>query len=346
MSATPQNRRADMRVLITGATGFVGAWTAKAVHDRGHRLRLLVRDPARLSSIAAAMDFDGADVVRGDMTDPERVREALDGCDAVVHTAAVVALDTRAAVHMDRANLAGAQNVLGQAVARGMDPIVYVSSVTALWHRQCPLLHADLPPGGGGDAYGRSKARIEQYARELQQRGAPVVVTYPSSVLGPAAGEQFGESGEAIATFTRSGVPGRGAAITIGDVRDLAEAHSRLLEPGRGPRRYVLGGHRITGGELAAHLTQITGRTVRHYPIPDGLLVGAAKLADRFRDRLPPSLNKFGEAGVRYLIDAPPADNSPAERDLGITFRPVRQTLEDLLADRRRIRRARTANPA
>ncbi|MBF6415060.1 SDR family NAD(P)-dependent oxidoreductase [Nocardia cyriacigeorgica] len=333
-----------MRVLVTGATGFVGAWTAKAVHDHGHALRLLVRDPARLTPIAAALDFDATDVVHGDMTDPESVRAALDGCDAVVHAAAVVALESDAAEPMIKANLAGAKNVLGQAVARGIDPIVYVSSVTALWQRRCPLLHADLPPGGGGDGYATSKARVEQYARELQQQGAPVTVTYPSSVLGPAAGDQFGESGEAVAAFLRSGIPGRSAALTIGDVRDLAEAHARLLEPGCGPRRYVLGGHHVTGAGLAAHLTAITGRPVRYYPVPDSVLVGMGKLADRFRHRLPPSLSKFGEAGVRYLIDAPPADNSPAERDLGITFRPIRQTLEDLLADRRRIRRTSTAN--
>ncbi|TLF81185.1 NAD-dependent epimerase/dehydratase family protein [Nocardia cyriacigeorgica] len=332
-----------MRVLVTGATGFVGAWTAKAVHDHGHTLRLLVRDPARLAPIAAALNFDATDMVVGDMTDPERVRVALDGCDAVVHAAAMVALEPDAAEYMIEANLAGAKNTLGQAVACGIDPIVYVSSVTALWHRRCPLLHADLPPGGGRDGYARSKALVEQYARDLQQQGAPVTVTYPSAVLGPAAGDQFGESGEAVVAFIRSGIPGRGAAITIADVRDLAEAHARLLEPDRGPRRYVLGGHHVAGADLAAHLTTITGRPVRHYPIPDSVLVGLGTLADRFRHRLPPSMNKLGEAGIRYLIDAPPADNSPAERDLGITFRPVRQTLQDLLADRRRIRHTRAA---
>lgn len=327
-----------MRVLITGATGFVGAWTAKAVHDRGHRVRLLVRDPARLAPIAAALGFDATDVVCGDMTDPDRVREALDGCDAVVHAAAVVALRADAADEMIRANLAGARNVLGQAAARGIDPIVYVSSMTALWHPRCPLVHADLPPAGGNDGYATSKARVERYARELQQQGAPVVVTYPSCIVGPAAGDQFGESGEAVAAFVRVGIPGRGAAFTIGDVRDLAEAHVRLLEPGRGPRRYVLGGHHVTGAELAGLLTDITGRRVRYYGVPDGVLVAAGKLADRFRRLLPDTVSQLSETSIRYLTDSPPTDDSPAERDLGLTFRPVRETLADMLTDRRRLR--------
>lgn len=325
-----------MRVLITGATGFVGAWTAKAIADHGHQLRLLVRDPAKLAPIAAAVGFDDSDVVVGDMTDADRVSAALPGCDAVVHAAAVVSLHPGEADRMMAANLTGAKNVVGQAVDRGMDPVIYVSSATALWHRNCPMLHADLAPGGGGDAYAESKVAVEHYARGLQAQGAPVAITYPWAVIGPAAGDQHGEAGEAIRAFVRAGVLGRGAAVTMADVRDVAEAHARLLESGRGPRRYLLGGHRIGGRQLAAELSGITGRKVRHLPVPDSVLVGAGKLADRFRAQLPPVLSKLSEAGARYLTDVPPVDNAPAEVDLGITFRPARETLEATLADRSR----------
>lgn len=330
-----------MRVLITGATGFLGAWTAKAVTDRGHRLRLLVRDPGKLSPIAAAVGFDASDVVVGDMTDAERVAAALEGCEGVIHAAAVVALRPGEVDRMISSNLLGAQNVVGQAVERGIDPVIHVSSATALWQPRCPLLHADLPPCGGGDDYAESKVQVERYIRELQRRGAPVAVTYPWAVIGPAALDQYGESGEAIGAFIRSGVLGRGAAVTIADVRDVAEAHARLLEAGHGPRRYVLGGHRLTGAELATQLGRITGRRVRHLPVPDTLLVGAGKLADRFRDRLPESLSKLSEAGTRYLTDVPPVDNSLAHSELGITFRPASEALEAMLADRARRRMAR-----
>ncbi|MFC8045398.1 NAD-dependent epimerase/dehydratase family protein [Nocardia sp. NPDC057353] len=331
-----------MRVLITGATGFVGAWTAEAVDHHGHQVRLLARDPARAVAVAAELGFDGSDIVRGDMTDAESVRAALTGCDAVIHAAAVVALDPAAADRTIRATVVGAENVLGQAVAAGLDPVVSVSSAVALWRPRCPLLHPDLPPGGGADAYGVAKARVERYARGLQRDGAPVVITYPSSVLGPAVAGRFGESGDAVGAFLRSGIPGRGAAFSVADVRDVAQAHALLLEPGRGPRRYVIAGHHVTGAELAAELSTVSGRRVRHHRLPDAALVAAGTLADRFRDRLPPSLRKLGAAGVRYLVDSPPADNSAAERDLGLTFRPVRQTLEDLLADRKRLRATRS----
>lgn len=117
-----------MRVLVSGATGFVGAWTAKAVHDHGKQLRLLVRNPAKLASIAAALNFDASDVVIGDMTDADTVGQALNGCDAVIHAAAMVSLNPDDADYMLNANVTGATNVIGQAADAGIDPIVYVSS--------------------------------------------------------------------------------------------------------------------------------------------------------------------------------------------------------------------------
>ncbi|GFG65532.1 oxidoreductase [Mycobacterium kubicae] len=331
-----------MRVLVTGATGFVGAWTAKAVHEHGHQLRLLVRDCAKLTPIAAALGFDASDVVIGDMTDADRVGQALTGCDAVIHAAAVVSFNPDDTEPMMNANLAGATNVIGQAVAAGIDPVVYVSSWTALWHPGITLVHAELPLRGGSDGYATSKTRVEHYVRELQDRGAPIAITYPCTVIGPGADGQYGESGDVMASFARTGIPGRGTGLTIIDVRDVAEAHARLLTPGHGPRRYVLGGHHVDGKTLAAELTRITGRRVRHIAIPDAVLLGAGKLADRYRRRLPPSMAKLSAAGIRYLV-APPADNTPAEQDLAIAFRPPRQALEALLDDRARRHAARAA---
>jgi len=98
---------------VTGGTGFIGGWTAKAIEDAGHQVRLLVRDPARLGTGAGALGVDVSDYSVGDITDRASVRRALEGCDAVVHAAAVVAMDPKQADSMIATNLAGAENVLG-----------------------------------------------------------------------------------------------------------------------------------------------------------------------------------------------------------------------------------------
>ncbi|WP_019685593.1 NAD-dependent epimerase/dehydratase family protein, partial [Mycobacterium avium] len=227
-----------MRVLITGGTGFVGGWTAKAISDAGHSIRFLVRNPGKLHTSVAKLGVDVSDFAVADITDRVAVREALQGCDAVVHSAALVATDPRQTAEMLATNMQGAQNVLGQSVELGLDPIVHVSSFTALFHPDLETLTAELPVVGGADGYGTSKAQVEIYARGLQDAGAPVNITYPGMVLGPPVGDQFGEAGEGVrAALQMHAIPGRSAAWLIVDVRDLAALHAALLEPGRGPRR-------------------------------------------------------------------------------------------------------------
>jgi dihydroflavonol-4-reductase len=241
-----------MRVLVTGGTGFVGGWTAKAIADAGHSVRFLVRTPAKLQTSVAKLGVDVSDHVVGDIRDRDSVRNALTGCDAVVHSAALVATDPRQTPQMLSTNMDGARNVLGQAVQLGLDPVVHVSSFTALFHPDLETLTADLPVVGGTDGYGTSKAQVEIYARGLQDAGAPVNITYPGMVLGPPVGDQFGEAGEGVkAALQIHTIPGRNAAWLVIDARDVAALHAALLEPGRGPRRYMVGGHRVPVAEWA-----------------------------------------------------------------------------------------------
>ncbi|WOC13337.1 NAD-dependent epimerase/dehydratase family protein [Gordonia sp. MP11Mi] len=315
-----------MRVLVTGATGFVAGWIAKTVHDHGHEVRLLARSPGKVADAVPFLGFE-PDVVVGDIGDRVAVRRALTGCDAVIHAAAEVALHTVPADDLVRRNVDACRNVLGQAVDLGMDPIVYVSSSGALWDAAEPGLAPDLPVRGGPDAYGQSKAAGERYARELQDAGHPVVIVYPTAVMGPSAHGLFGEAGDAVITLSKTGVVGRTAALTIVDVRDVAELHARVLVAGRGPRRYVAGGHRLGDTDLARCLSEVTGRRIRHWPIPNSVLAWAGRVADRVPAVVPRSLSQLSEAAIGYLVHAPIPDNTTAEDDLGMAFRPAAETL-------------------
>ncbi len=99
-------QNATMRVLVTGGTGFVGGWTAKAIADAGHSVRFLVRNPARLKTSVAKLGVDVSDFAVADISDRDSVREALNGCDAVVHSAALVATDPRETSRMLSTNMA------------------------------------------------------------------------------------------------------------------------------------------------------------------------------------------------------------------------------------------------
>jgi dihydroflavonol-4-reductase len=318
-----------MHILITGGTGFVGGWTAKVIADAGHSIRFLVRNPDRLQTSVAKLGVDVSDFAVGDITDRVSVRDALRGCDAVVHSAALVATDPRQTNEMLTTNMQGAQNVLGQSVELGLDPIIHVSSFTALFRPGLEMLTAELPVVGGADGYGTSKAQVEIYARGLQDAGAPVTITYPGMVLGPPVGDQFGEAGEGVkAALQMHAIPGRSAAWLVVDVRDLAALHAALLEPRRGPRRYTAGGHRVPASELANMLGQIAGTPMVAVPIPDTALRVAGAVLDR-AGRFLPFDTPFTSAGMQYYTQMPASDDSPSERELGITFRDPTETVAD-----------------
>ncbi|MFC9557067.1 SDR family NAD(P)-dependent oxidoreductase [Rhodococcus sp. NPDC056960] len=321
-----------MLVLVTGGTGFIGAWSAKAAADAGHRVRFLVRDPARLVTSAAALGLDTSDHVVGDITDAESVRRALDGCDAVIHAAAVVAVDPRRADEMLQTNLAGARNVLGTAVEMGLDPIVYVSSIAALFQPGVGVLTPELPVCGPPDAYGRSKARVEHYARNLQAGGAPLAITYPGMVVGPPAGNQFGEAAQGVEAAVRLRfLPGRSAAWTMVDVREVASAHAALLEPGHRARRYMLGGPRVPIAGISDMLGAITGKRMGVLPVPDTALRLVGRLVDAV-DRFIPFDSPVSEAAMEYYTRMPDTDDGPSERELGVKYRDSAETLADTVA--------------
>lgn len=328
-----------MKVLITGGTGFVGAWTAKATQDAGHQVRFLVRNPDRLTTSAAEIGADISDYVVGDIADGEATRTALDGCDAVIHCAAMVSTDPDRADEMLHTNLEGARNILGGAAHAGIDPIVHVSSFTALFRPNLDVLHADLPVVGGSDGYGRSKAAVEAYARGLQDGGAPVNITYPGMVLGPPAGDQFGEAAEGVeAAVKMHSVPGRSAAWIVIDVRDLAQLHVALLEPGRGPRRYMAGGRRVPVAELASMIGSAAGQTLVVIPVPDVALRSAGRLLDVVGPFMPFE-TPINSAAMQYYTQMPASDDAPSQRDFGLTQRDPAETIADTLEGLRQVGR-------
>lgn len=320
-----------MRVLVTGGTGFVGGWSALALQSAGHRLRFFVRDPARLEPVAA-LGVDTTDHVVGDITDPDTVQNALRGCDAVLHCAAMVATDPRHDAEVQATNLAGAEAVLGSAAEAGLDPIVHTSSITSLFAPGLDRLHAQLDTGATHDAYGVSKAAVENYARSLQADGAPVVITYPGMVVGPGVGTRFGEVAQGFETILRGRiVPGSDAAWLVIDVRDLADINAAVMHPGAGPRRFMAGGTYLDAGQITRLFTRVTGRRMLRLPVPGVGLRLSGSIADRVTGRLGWT-TPLTRAAMDYYTRMPPSDDSAVHDELGIDYRDVAATFADCIA--------------
>jgi nucleoside-diphosphate-sugar epimerase len=321
-----------MRVMVTGATGFIGYHTAIALLDAGHELSLLVRSVEKMETMFGAGRID--DYTVGDITDVDSVRSALQDCDAVIHVAALVSTRAADAERVGRTNVEGVENVIGSAVEMGVDSIVHVSSITALFDPAAQVLDEHSPPGVGATGYGRSKVACERFVRELQDSGAPVYITYPGTVLGPQT-PALTEAHVGLQTYLSAFVPVMSSGNQYVDARDLAEAHRIIVEDSTlaarpGPKRYVLGGHYIPWNDLGPLLEELTHRKLLKIPLSGRLMRLMGRACDRL-DRYFDLDMPMTEEGLGYATGWVPMDNRWAEQQLGIELRPVEETLADTI---------------
>lgn len=319
-----------MRVLVTGGTGFVGCHTVAALVERGHSVRLLVRRPERVERALGPFGIRDVETVVGDVTDAGAVRRAVAGVEALVHAAALFSLDPRRGEAMRRVNVAGSACVVGAAVEAGLDPIVHVSSVSALFPPRGRVLTPDEPVKQPRDAYAASKAAAERLVRRHQEQGAPLVSVYPGSVWGPRD-PTLAEGIRLILLFARAGVlPASPGGIPIADVRDIAAVLAAAMAPGRGPKRYMIGGSFLSTSELADALAAVTGRRLVRVPIPGALLRGVGRVGEALQRHLGVGIGLTRESTFT-LTHGVPCDDSRIESELGVRCRPVEQTLGDAL---------------
>jgi nucleoside-diphosphate-sugar epimerase len=318
-----------MHVLVTGGTGFVGSHTVAALVQAGHTVRLLVRSSRRIEAGLGPLGVAGVGHVVGDVTDPETVDRALDGCDAVIHAASVVSLHVRDAARVLDTNRTAAELVIGHAVDRGLDPVIHVSSIAALdGGTPDEPITADSPITTSTGTYARSKAAAEHVARRFQDGGAPVVTVYPTMVMGPHD-PNLGEGTKSWQNVLRGRIPvlPPGGSHVI-DVRDVAAAHLAMVVPGQGPRRFVTAGQHVTALEMVDALARATGRNLRVRTIPAGLVHAGGRVADVLQRAVPLRL-PFGYEAATTLTRDPVCEDDHTWKELGVTPRPLEQTVVD-----------------
>jgi nucleoside-diphosphate-sugar epimerase len=321
-----------VRVLVTGASGLLGSHTAHALCDAGHDVRAFVRDAEKARPVLLRLGVLGAEIVRGDVTDRRSVRAALAGCAAVVHAAAIPSLDPRDRERVMRTNARGTEHVLESACDAGLDPVVHISSVAALFPPAGEKLTSEDEVKHPRDAYAASKAAAERSARALQAKGFPVVIFYPGQLIAPfdptiADGVRF------LLTFLEQGViPLSPGGMPLIDARDVARAIAAAITPGCGPRRFMAGGNFLPLDELATLLEQITGRRLVKLPMSGALTRAIGQLSDVTQRWLGVSLGGATAESAQILTRGVPSDDSRLARELGVQLRPARETLSDTLA--------------
>lgn len=321
-----------MKVLVTGATGFVGSHAAAALAGNGHDLRILARAPGRVASVLAPLGLTADDVVAGDMTDRDAVARALDGCDAVVHCAAQIGV--AGGEPASEANVEGARLVIGGAAERGMARVVYTSSVTVHLPSADHLLTPDSPLAEPLTSYGTHKVAVERFVAGLQAGGAPVTTLVVGGVYGPGSPHTDG-SFAAILAALAFGMLAPDSGLGVVDVRDLATIIGRCIQApsAAGPARYLVSGQYVTWREWTALLAEAAERRVPFREASTADMIALGREFDRLRTagadaNVPP----LSEESAIVMASGCPGDDSATLAALGVSYRPLLDTFRDTVA--------------
>jgi nucleoside-diphosphate-sugar epimerase len=317
-----------VKILVTGGTGFVGSHAVEALVGAGHEVRLLARSREKVDRVMGARGVPIPEVVLGDMTDAGCVRTGLTGCDAVLHAAAEVKIGRSSSVF--ESNVAGSRNVIGIGLELGLDPIIAVSSIAAMFPPAGAVVTVDDPVAHLDAPYSRSKAEAERYARGLQAAGKPVVSIYPTGVMGPDD-PGLGAVLKGLRDNVRFGYMITHGGNGLVDVRDLASIIVAALEPGRGPRRYMAGGHFLSWSAQAALCEQVIGRRVRRFRAAPWVVRSVGRVIDLIKTLIPSFDFPLTYEGSLFMTLFVPSDSQKTVEDLGVSFRPSRETFTDTI---------------
>lgn len=319
--------------LVTGATGFIGGAVARKLREAGRPVRILVRDgvpgAARRDQVEglAAM---GAEVVHGDISDPDAVARAMKGVRRVFHLAALYQFWGAPALEYRIVNVQGTTALLAAAKREGVERFVHCSTVGTLAvskdGKAIDETRRARPEELSGE-YKRTKFEAEEAALAAAREGVPVIVVNPSAPVGPNDVKPT-PTGQMIVDFLKGRMFGyTSTGLNLVDVDDVAIGHLLAAEKGRVGERYILGNRNLWLKEIFDILAEISGVKSPRFRVPHALVAMTAWIEEGITIVAPdhvPRVTRDQAKMARYPMFF---DCGKAIRDLGMPQTPVEDSL-------------------
>lgn len=313
-----------MTALVTGGTGLVGGAIVRELLKRRYRVRALVREPARGEALAGL----GVELCRGDILDPDSVERACRGCQLVFHAAAIYEFWVPDPGQLTRTEVQGTRNVLEIAVRQRVERVIYTSTAATVGEPKGVIGNEQtLHRGYFLSRYEKAKFEAERVADDYARRGLDLVVVKPAAVIGPGDLKPTGQTLLAV-------LSGRLPAISTGVlsvvyVGDAGLGHVLAAERGRPGEAYILASAIVSTRELFGLACELAG-VRRPWVVPASAALLFAALCEtwaRWTNKRP----LLTREAVRTVAHGLRVDGSKAARELGLSYTPVRQALEEAI---------------
>ena len=322
------------KVLVTGASGFVGSAVARALLERGFAVTALVR----ASSPRTNLDGLPFDVAIGDMTDQGSVEAAARGARYLFHVAADYRIWARDPEEIVRANREGTLAVMRAARAAGVERIVYTSSVATLGvapgaDKNAPADETHpLTPETAVGAYKRSKVIAERLVEKMvAEEGLPAIIVNPSTPIGPRDVKPTPTGRIIVEAATGKSPAFVDTGLNLAHVDDVAAGHLLALDKGRIGERYILGGQDVTLRQMFADIAELAGRKPPTVELPRGPLYPLAHIFEavaQITGKEPQlTVDALNMSKRRMFFTS-----AKAEADLGYAARPYREAIADAMS--------------
>lgn len=268
-----------MKVLVTGANGHIGSNVVRELLAQNHEVRAFVRKSSDLSGLKG-LDIE---LVYGDVMALNTLLPAAEGCDAIIHLAAVYKTIAETAEEIVEPAVVGSKNIFEAAKQAGINRVVYTSSVASIGFGTDPT---QMRTGNdwNDDAqnpYYVAKTQSEKIAQQLSKDyGIELIVLCPALVLG-AHDYRVTPSNQLVMDWVNGlGQTYRGG-LNFVDVRDVAAVHVAALTKGENRKRYVVGGENASVKDLGLLTYKLTGIKPLHLPTPRSVTLIFASIVEK-----------------------------------------------------------------
>ena len=320
-----------MKIFITGATGFIGTHLVKRLVQTKHELYCLVRKTSNISEL----NKPGVTLITGDVTDKHSLSKGMKGCDWVVNLANIYSYwepDRR--VYKD-VNVEGTRKVMECALETGVSKVVHISTA-GIYGKPADSPFTEESPVGPVrfSQYFQTKYEGDLVAWEFyEKKGLPLLMVYPGAVLGPGDPKA---TGRYIDDLIHRRLPARvfeDSVLTWVYVKDVAEAIVKALEKENNlGEKYLVGKYRLSMREINNMIKEISGIRLPRFRLPDPLVTLNAFFLTMVADVIKKSpLWGMSRDQIRTMKEGFRFDGSKAEKELGVTYTPIRQALKEAI---------------